>query len=324
MNSARPRDTKRENDLVPLQLLVAGGVAGSVAKTVVAPLERIRIMAQTGHAHKTTIGTARAILEHEGVVGLWRGNFVNCCRVFPSRGILFACNDLYKSLFAKLYLGQPVVVRGRAVYNADGTLSNFGSLPTWLSFASGSVSGMTASASTYPLDVARTRISGQLRTSSQNGGLVRTLIQMGRKEGPGAYFKGIGPTLLGSIPYEGIKFLCFDLYYDAFRKNIKSGNESTDGILAKLISGALAGATAGFAVYPNDTVRRLLQMDASDSRAGKGRKYSSAIDCWVKTYRHGGIERFYRGLLPYILRMAPNSAVQFGMYETLKQSILSQ
>lgn len=79
-----------------------------------------------------------------------------------------------------------------------------------------------------------------MRTSSQNGGLVRTLIQMGRKEGPGAYFKGIGPTLLGSIPYEGIKFLCFDLYYDAFRKNIKSGNESTDGILAKLISGKMS------------------------------------------------------------------------------------
>mmetsp|Transcript_12971 Transcript_12971/g.16128 ORF Transcript_12971/g.16128 Transcript_12971/m.16128 type:complete len:87 (+) Transcript_12971:555-815(+) len=44
-------------DLTPVKLVIAGGVAGSTAKTVVAPLERVRIMAQTGHAHRTSLAT---------------------------------------------------------------------------------------------------------------------------------------------------------------------------------------------------------------------------------------------------------------------------
>ena len=42
-------------------------------------------------------------------------------------------------------------------------------------------------------------------------------------------------------------------------------------------------------------------------------------DCVRKTYAEHGIGRFYRGLGLNIVRMAPNTAVQFGSYELLKQ-----
>jgi hypothetical protein len=38
-----------------------------------------------------------------------------------------------------------------------------------------------------------------------------------------------------------------------------------------------------------------------------------------KTYAKYGVERFYRGAFINIVRMAPNTAIQFGSYELLKQ-----
>eukprot|EP00956_Cyclotella_meneghiniana_P005693 scaffold7327_cov18-Cyclotella_meneghiniana.AAC.2 len=42
-------------------------------------------------------------------------------------------------------------------------------------------------------------------------------------------------------------------------------------------------------------------------------------DCIRKTYAKYGIERFYRGAMINIVRMAPNTAIQFGSYELLTQ-----
>jgi len=42
-------------------------------------------------------------------------------------------------------------------------------------------------------------------------------------------------------------------------------------------------------------------------------------DCVRKSYAKFGVERFYRGALVNIVRMAPNTAIQFGSYELLKQ-----
>ena len=47
--------------------------------------------------------------------------------------------------------------------------------------------------------------------------------------------------------------------------------------------------------------------------------FSLLRDCMKKTYAKYGIERFYRGAFNNIIRMVPNTAIQFGSYELLKQ-----
>ena len=88
--------------------MLCGGLAGMTAKTAVAPLERLRILAQTGGATGGVAATARLIRSQEGAAGFWRGNGINCIRVFPSRGVLFSCNELYRERFARqLGVGSP-------------------------------------------------------------------------------------------------------------------------------------------------------------------------------------------------------------------------
>ena len=42
-------------------------------------------------------------------------------------------------------------------------------------------------------------------------------------------------------------------------------------------------------------------------------------DCVIKTYQREGIQRFFHGVGVNVIRMGPNTAVQFGSYEILKR-----
>jgi hypothetical protein len=281
--------------------MVCGGLAGIIAKTATNPLERIKMLSQTGeHGLKKTgvVDLYRGILRNEGVLGLWAGNGANLLRVVPAKSIVFSMNDVFHGLFRNL-TNTP----------KDQKLhSNY-------SFLAGGLAGMSASALTYPLDFARGRISGKLATSGerkQYHGIIRTILVTIMDEGFLALYKGVTPTLLGAMPYEGIKFGTVGVLEKVFPKD----DDTFSGPTRKMLFGGLGGVMAGLITYPNDTIRRLLQLQGS---RGTSTNYTGYWDCVVKTYRAEGIARFYRGVVINIVRMAPNSAVQFGSYELLKQ-----
>ena len=129
--------------------MVCGGLAGMIAKTATNPLDRIRMLSQTGEhgvtssstgelrAKPTTWQLYKSIIQREGVVGLWAGNGANLLRVFPSKSIVFSTNDLYSRQLGALYYGsdEKHQISGRT-------------LPWSLSFLSGGMAGMSASALT--------------------------------------------------------------------------------------------------------------------------------------------------------------------------------
>ena len=57
-------------------LVMAGGLSGAVAKSVTAPLERVKIMAQAGESANFAKLMAD-VVRVEGWAGLWRGNTAN-------------------------------------------------------------------------------------------------------------------------------------------------------------------------------------------------------------------------------------------------------
>jgi hypothetical protein len=83
----------------------AGGAAGAVAKTVCAPLERVKILCQTGES-SGIVATVRNVQRREGVAGLWRGNFTNVVRTIPNKGVLFMCSDSIKATLANAERGE--------------------------------------------------------------------------------------------------------------------------------------------------------------------------------------------------------------------------
>ena len=75
-------------DIPVWECLVVGGLAGCVSRTATAPLERIKIQAQTRGLAGSIFGELGRIVKAEGVKALFAGNGANLIRVFPFAGIV--------------------------------------------------------------------------------------------------------------------------------------------------------------------------------------------------------------------------------------------
>lgn len=80
---------------------LAGGVAGAVSRTVVSPLERLKILFQIQSAgreeYKLSVGKGLAKMwREEGWRGLMRGNGTNCIRIVPYSAVQFGSYNFYK------------------------------------------------------------------------------------------------------------------------------------------------------------------------------------------------------------------------------------
>ena len=84
-----------------LAAFIAGGVAGAVSRTVVSPLERLKILFQVQSAgqneYKGSVfkGLAK-IWKEEGWRGMLRGNGTNCVRIVPYSAVQFGSYNLFK------------------------------------------------------------------------------------------------------------------------------------------------------------------------------------------------------------------------------------
>ena len=77
--------------------LIAGGVAGGLAKTAVAPLERTKIVLQThAGADLTVAGVLHGIWRREGPAGLFRGNSASRLRIVPYAAIHFGSYETFR------------------------------------------------------------------------------------------------------------------------------------------------------------------------------------------------------------------------------------
>lgn len=80
---------------------IGGGVAGAVSRTVVSPLERLKILFQVQshgrNEYKMSIGKALAKMwREEGWRGFMAGNGTNCIRIVPYSAIQFGAFNFYK------------------------------------------------------------------------------------------------------------------------------------------------------------------------------------------------------------------------------------
>ena len=80
---------------------IAGGIAGAVSRTVVSPLERLKILFQIQSVgreeYKMSVGRGlMKMWKDEGWRGLMRGNGTNCIRIVPYSAVQFGSYNFYK------------------------------------------------------------------------------------------------------------------------------------------------------------------------------------------------------------------------------------
>ena len=88
---------------------LAGGVAGAVSRTVVSPLERLKILFQIQtvgrEEYKLSVGQGlKKMWKDEGWRGYMRGNGTNCIRIVPYSAVQFGSYNFYKRVCCYLIL----------------------------------------------------------------------------------------------------------------------------------------------------------------------------------------------------------------------------
>lgn len=84
--------------------------------------------------------------------------------------------------------------------------------------------------------------------------------------------------------------------------------------------GALSKLAASVATYPSQVLRSRLQQ-RMDARA---LQYTGVADVIRKTLQREGLGGFYKGLVPNVLRVMPQSALTFLVYESVMRLLAAQ
>lgn len=294
------------------QSLAAGGIAGAVSRSAVAPLERLKILMQIQGNDKVYTGVWQG-LSHmwktEGIRGLFRGNGLNCMRIVPNSAIKFLAFEQFTRSMSASSLND----------GGDGKLTPASRL------GAGAVAGILGMSATYPMDMIRGRISVQQANGGpQYRGLFHGGISIARAEGLRALFRGWVPSTIGVVPYMGLNFGVYETLKAHLVESSDVKDERELSVFTRLAAGAVAGTAGQTLAYPFDVVRRRLQVSGWDgarslhAEGGHAIAYKGMVDCFVRTVREGGISALFKGLAPNYVKVVPSIAIAFVTYEQVK------
>lgn len=286
----------------------AGGVAGAVSRTVVSPLERLKILYQVQsvgrNEYKMSVGKALGKMwRDEGWRGFMRGNGTNCVRIVPYSAVQFSSFNLYR----------------RSTENWTGR--NITSLERLIL---GGCAGITSVTFTYPLDIVRTRLSIQTASfaslakhQGKPPGMWPTMVLMYKQEGGvRGLYRGIIPTIAGVAPYVGLNFMV----YEAVRGYFTQPGEKDPVWYRKLAAGAISGAVAQTCTYPFDVLRRRFQIKSMN---GMGFQYTSIWNAITTIVKEEGVRGLYKGIMPNLLKVAPSMASSWLSFEMTRDFLVA-
>ncbi|XP_039122492.1 mitochondrial carrier protein CoAc1 [Dioscorea cayenensis subsp. rotundata] len=296
-------------DLVPVYIkeLIAGGAAGGFSKSAVAPLERVKILMQTRTSEFKSLGIFQSlnkVKQQEGILGFYKGNGASVLRIVPYAALHFMTYEQYRCWILN-------------------NCPSLGSGPS-IDLLAGSAAGGTAVLCTYPLDLARTKLAYEMANTrignslsynaqpSYNGikDVFRSVYMEG---GLRSLYRGVGPTLIGILPYAGLKFYI----YEELKTRVPEEHQKS--VVLRLSCGALAGLFGQTLTYPLDVVRRQMQVQNNQQSNQLGSpQIKGTIQGLNFIVRNQGWKQLFAGLSLNYVKVVPSVAIGFTAYDMMK------
>lgn len=281
----------------PLILACYGAISGIITKTIIAPLERIKLLYQVqdyydSSKYKTIKQSIIRILRKDGIKGLYYGNGANIIRILPAYSLKFMFNDTYKTIVC--YKNQPI------------SQMSFLQL-----LSSGMLAGVSQATITYPIETLRTRLSID-NSMGRHKNIAHSIYNTITKEGLKTFYQGYGVTFLSTPLYVGLQMSLYDVF-----KRKYSEDYVVNYPIWCMLSGSSAGLIAQTTCYWGDTIKKQMQTDGIQGK----RKYSSLLDCVKQIYFNKGFMGFYPGIKINSIKCIPEAGLQFIIYDTCKTMI---
>lgn len=156
-----------------IKLFLIGGISATISRTLTAPMELMKIQQQNKFFAQTSIIQT---FQNEGIKSLWKGNQINCLRIFPQNAISYGTYE-----YTKKHIHP---------------------------FLSGIVSGSIAISLIYPAENLRSRFSLQLKTDI----IYPSLLFAFRKTSIRELYQGLSISLFGYTAFTALNYAFYEEY----------------------------------------------------------------------------------------------------------------
>ncbi|KAL3665840.1 hypothetical protein V7S43_009264 [Phytophthora oleae] len=321
---------RRQQLTAQITSFAAAIAAGALARTVCAPLERLKMLMQLSLPKPTGVkllptapytSLTRGFLNMvklSGLRSLFSGNLAHCIWVVPSVPTKFVLCGVYQEQLARML---------------PESSSPFGNPRVSASMANlvvGGLAGLTLNCLFYPLDVIRGRLTVQqyYNANRPSSGILHCARSIRDKEGLRGFYRGFVPASLGVFTYIGCNFALYEslrpvfVLYDTEDTSNQLGHPSVPG---QILCATTASLGSQCLSYPFDVIRRRVQLQGAKWHPELAfPTYESAWHCVQSsiTQEGGGVRglrSLYRGLFVNAVKALPSTIISFLSYEKLRE-----
>ncbi|KAI0717964.1 mitochondrial carrier [Fomitopsis betulina] len=284
---------------------VAGAAGGVLAMTATYPLIFLstRAAVETKKERKSVYEAVLDIVRREGILGLYSG-------LGPSLLGVAVTNGVYYYFYERS--------RGAILAHKQGPKG----LSTLESILTGLIAGSATTIISNPIWVVQTSqaVRGIDQSSDQSGpkprkmGTIDTVLQILRKDGLAAFWRGIGPALV-LVMNPVIQYTVFEQLKNTLirrrtaRLRASGAVSSAIAVLSDVdyfILGALSKLVATSSTYPYIVVKSRLQAGQAHAM-----RYKSSLDGLLTIIREEGVEGLYKGVGSKLLQSVLTAAILF-------------
>ena len=158
--------------------------------------------------------------------------------------------------------------------------------------------------SQIPLTRRTSPTSHAARPRTYYTGPIECCVDILKKQGPKGLYKGFWTMFVRDVPSFGLYIF---VYERLNRYMIDHKLTDTNGVVAAMTAGGVAGCVCWASIMPFDVVKSKLQTDHEG-------RYRGFFDCATQSVRTSGFSVLFRGMVITMLRAFPVNAVTFLLY----------
>ncbi|XP_068927156.1 putative mitochondrial transporter UCP3 [Petaurus breviceps papuanus] len=285
--------------------VLGAGTAACFADLLTFPLDTAKVRlqiqgeSQTEQAiqnvrYRGVLGTIGTMVKTEGATSLYNGLVAGLQRQMSFASIRIGLYDSVKQFYTpKGAENSSIMIR----------------------ILAGCTTGAMAVTCAQPTDVVKVRFQASVRlgsgSSRKYSGTMDAYRTIAKEEGIRGLWKGTLPNIARNAIVNCAEMVTYDMIKEALIDH----HLMTDNFPCHFVSAFAAGFCATVVANPVDVVKTRY----INSPPGR---YSSTMNCMLKTLRQEGPTAFYKGFTPSFLRLGSWNVMMFVTYEQLKRALM--
>lgn len=292
----------KSNEIGLPQLMMVGGVAGSIGEIATIPLDTIKVRMQLFQSqYKNQLHCFKTILKTEGLTAFYQGASAGIIRQLSFASIRIGMFDYSMQHLTKTKGAHNITLLDRI---------------TW-----GIISGGVAITVANPVDMIKVRFQGDLRHkggSKRYRNVFDAAVKIYKTEGLRSFYQSLPPNVLRNSIINAAELAS----YSQIRAMLLKSGLLNDGIALHFTCSFMAGFVAAVVGSPFDVIKSRMM----DGKVVDGKKvpYKSVMDATSALFKGQGFRGFYAGFNANFQRIVSWNIIMFMSREQILHHLRSK